>query len=102
VEEGGVERFGQVVTALVGVVDAVLYSSKLGIGNAGVAGFVFNVPELEIGAMLAGDGAEPAVCRGITGFTRVMVFLVPCAGSLVLQFDNCGSGEHDCDHSELS
>jgi hypothetical protein len=52
--------------------------------------------------MLAGDGAEPAVCRGITGFTRVMVFLVPCAGSLVLQFDNCGSGEHDCDHSELS
>ena len=55
VQQGAVQFFGQVVAALVGPVDAPLHRGQFGVGDAGGAGFVLNVPELEVGAMLAGD-----------------------------------------------
>jgi hypothetical protein len=63
--EGGekdlVELFGEVVAALVGGVDAALGGGENGIGGAGGAGIVFDVPEIEVGAMLGGDEGEPVV-----------------------------------------
>ena len=36
-----------------------LTCGQLRVGDAGGAGFVLDVPEIEVGAMLAGDGVEP-------------------------------------------
>ncbi len=63
IEQGAVEFFGEVVAELVGAVDAALYVGELRIGGAGCAGFVFDVPEVEVGVVLAGDAAEPGVSR---------------------------------------
>ena len=54
-EERAVQFLGQVVAALVGAVDAALYLGEFGVGCAGSAGFVFDVPKVEVGAVLAGD-----------------------------------------------
>ena len=64
VEQGAVELFGQVVAPLVGPVDAALDIGELSVGGAGRAGFIFNVPEIEVGAMLASDTVEPIVSWG--------------------------------------
>jgi hypothetical protein len=44
---------------LIGGVDATLDGGEDRIGCAGSAGFVFDMPELEVGAMLGGDEGEP-------------------------------------------
>ena len=61
IEQGAVERLGEVVAQLVGSVDAAFYVGELRVCRAGGAGFVFDVPEIEVGAMLAGDEGEPGV-----------------------------------------
>jgi hypothetical protein len=54
-KESAVELFSQVVAALIGGVDAPFDVGEHGIGCAGGAGFILDVPELIVGAMLAGD-----------------------------------------------
>ena len=61
VEECAIQLFGEVVAQLVGAVDAAFDVGELGVGGAGGAGFVFDVPEVEVGAMLAGDEGEPRI-----------------------------------------
>ncbi len=61
-EQSAVKLLGQVVAELVGAVYAALYFGQFRVGCAGSAGFVFNVPEVEVGAVLAGDQVEPVGC----------------------------------------
>ncbi len=61
-KQRAVKFLGQVVAELVGAVDAALYFGQFRVGCAGSAGFVFNVPEVEVGAVLAGDQVEPVGC----------------------------------------
>ena len=61
VQQRAVQLFGQVVAQLVGAVDAALHIGQFGVGGAGRAGLVLDVPEVEVGAVLAGDPAEPGV-----------------------------------------
>ena len=52
--------FGEVVAQLVGCVDAALHAGEFGISCAGGAGLVFDVPEVEVGAVLAGHAGQPS------------------------------------------
>ena len=102
-EEGAVELFGKVVSALVGGVDAALDAGEDGIGSAGGAGFVFDVPEIEVGAVVGGNHASPdaqCCCEGRVekkGIWRVGVD-VPLAGEAVVEFDDLGRGENRKPH----
>jgi hypothetical protein len=53
-KQGAVELFGKVVAELVGAVHATLDIGQPGVCGGGSAGLVFNMPEVEVGAMLAG------------------------------------------------
>ena len=66
-KQRAVQFLGQVVAALVGRVHAALYRGQFGVGRAGSAGLVFDVPEVEVGAMLAGDPIEPITFRFLAG-----------------------------------
>ena len=55
VEEGNVDLFGEVVAGLVEAVDVVLGFDDGVVGGVGVAGVVFAVPEVEVGAVLIED-----------------------------------------------
>jgi hypothetical protein len=67
-QQGAVQLLGQVVAALVGQIHAAFHCSDLSVGGAGRAGFVFNVPQIEIGAMLARNQIEPRlVAIGLRG-----------------------------------
>ncbi len=85
-EQHAVELLGQVVAALVGWVDAALDLGELGVGGSGRAGFVFDVPEIEVGAMLAGNLNEPVVCLASLRLRRVSM---PVAGEAIVQRGNC-------------
>ena len=54
------ELLCEVVAELIGLVDPALDCGQRSVGNLGGAGLVLNVPEIEVGPMLAGDGNEPA------------------------------------------
>jgi hypothetical protein len=54
-----VKLLGQVVTELVDAVDTALYIGELRVGRARSACFVFKMPEIKVGAMLAGHQVEP-------------------------------------------
>ncbi len=56
-----VQFFGQIVAQLVGGVNAAFYLGQVGIRCAGRAGFILDMPEIEVGAMLAGNAIEPVV-----------------------------------------
>jgi hypothetical protein len=60
-KEDAVELFSEIVAALIGGVDATLYIGEDRVGGAGGAGFVFDVPEPEVGAVLGSDEGEPGV-----------------------------------------
>jgi len=97
-KEGAVELFGKVVTALICGVDATLDSGEGCIGSAGGARFVFDVPELKVGAMLGSDEGEPAELRqwrlGGVGLNKSGV-KVPFVGEAIVEFDDLGCGEND-------
>lgn len=61
VEEVTVKLFSEIVAELIGAVDAAFDGGELGVRSAGRAGFVLDVPEVEVGAVLAGDGVEECV-----------------------------------------
>lgn len=81
VKEGAVELLGEVIAELVVGVNAALDAGQLGVRCAGRAGFVLDVPEVKVGAMLAGDGLEKWVVsrRGRAGLG------VPEGGEAVLK-----------------
>ncbi len=54
-EESDVDLLGEVVAELVEAIDVVLDVDDGGVGGVGVAGFVFAVPEIVVGAMLVED-----------------------------------------------
>ncbi len=61
VEENEVDFFGEVVAALVEGVDGALVASDGVAGGEGIAGGVFVVPEVEVGAVLGEDEVVPCV-----------------------------------------
>ena len=87
IEQGSVEFFGEVVAELVGAVDAALYVGELRVSGAGCAGFVFDVPEVEVGVVLAGDAAEPGVSR--TGILSGSRQGMPGSGCFIVEFYDC-------------
>ena len=54
-KEPQVDLFDEVVALLVKAVDGALDGGDLGVGGEGIAGFVFFMPKVEVGAVLAGD-----------------------------------------------
>src|ERR1700722_7027127 len=72
-EEGAIEVFDCVIAALVGGVDAPLYFGQLRVARAGSARLIFNVPELEVGAMLAGNAVHECMADHIGVRTVVLV-----------------------------
>lgn len=90
VKEDAVELFGVVIAELVGAVDATLDGGDFGVGCAGSASLVLDVPEVEVGAMLAGDGVEEGV-RGGRGLFRIEV---PEGGEAVMEVGDGLSREH--------
>ena len=91
VEQRTVELFGEVVAALVGFVDAALDAGELGVGGIGAAGFVFGVPELEVGEVLAGDESGEGLPGQVPAFHG---FLVPSGGELIVERGDGVGGEH--------
>jgi len=92
-EEGAVELLGEVVAALIGGVHAALDGGEDRIGGAGGAGFVFDVPELEVGAMLGGNEGGPVARKVGKGWGVNRRDEVPSAGEAVVEFDDLGRGE---------
>ena len=99
-QEGPVEFFGEIVAALVGGVDATFDAGENGVGCAGCASFILDVPELKVCVMLAGDQRKPVgwcIGRGRLGnglLSRVRVN-VPLAGDAIVELDDLGRGEND-------
>ena len=62
-EEQSVDLLDEVVAPLVEAVDGVLDAGDLGVGGGGVAGLVFLVPEVEVGAVVAQDEAGEGKSR---------------------------------------
>ena len=58
-QQRAVELFCQIVTKLIRTVHAALYFGQFGVGCAWCARFVLDVPQVEVGAMLASDRSEP-------------------------------------------
>ena len=90
-EEGDVNLLGQVVAELVEAVDVVFDSDDGGVGGVGVAGFVFAVPEVVVGAVLVED--ELVEGRGGDGGWRREVVAV--GGGLILERDDVGGDKHE-------
>jgi len=90
VQEGFVDDLGEVVAELVEAIDVVLDMNDGGVGGVGVAGFIFAVPEIVIGAVLVEDdlferrGGGGGRGRGV----------VAVRGELVLQRDEVGGDKH--------
>ena len=86
VEKSAVEFFGQVVALLVSAVDAPFNVGYLRVGGAGSTGLVLNMPEVEIGAVLAGDKGEPRVGQGLVQILGE----VPVLCRTVMKASDCG------------
>ena len=94
-EQLDVELFGEIIAELIGGVNAALNGSELRVGDAGGAGFVFDVPEIEVGSVVLGNGLEPGG-QAVGWIFSVWIgrLLMPGAGLLVVQVDDGGGGEH--------
>jgi hypothetical protein len=91
VEEEGVDLLGEVIAELVDGVDGALDVGDLGVGGGGGAGLVFEVPEVEVGAVLAEDEGMEGLRR--RGWGRAGV--VPGGGRGVLEIDDRVGSEHE-------
>ena len=60
-QQRAVQILGKIVAQLVGAVDAPLDVRQLGIGGSRRARFVLDVPQVEVGAMLAGNAIQPVI-----------------------------------------
>ena len=89
-EESEVDLLGEVVAELVEAIDVVLDVDDGGVGGVGVAGGVFAVPEIVVGAMLIedelGEGVRGGGCRARG--------VVAMRGELILKGDDAGGGKH--------
>ena len=83
-EEFGVALLHEVVAELVETVDGALGFGEIVIGGLGGAGAVFDVPEVEVGAVLGEDGVEEIVAGGRMG----LEVLVPEGGGAVMEGRN--------------
>jgi hypothetical protein len=108
-EQHAVERFDEVVAALIETVDAVLHVRDVGLGCERVASFIFFVPEIEVGVMVSLDELEEELrsCGGRRisdrnwpdGTRRGRLLwrgrvLMPAKGGLVVQADDLFGVEH--------
>lgn len=93
-EENCVALFGEVVAALVEVVDGALNLDDLFGRGAGGAGAVLGVPQVEVGAMLGADGLQKILFgrAGVPGFGWLRT-LVPLRGRAVVQSSDGARGK---------
>ncbi len=90
IEEDGVDLFGEVVAELVEAIDVVLDDGDGVVGGEGVAGFVFAMPEIEVGHVLTEDeGVEVVTGCGCGGRAVVTV-----EGGLILEANDVEGVEH--------
>lgn len=103
-EQSAVKGFGQIVAALVGPVHAVLHVGHFRVGSARRASLVFNVPKLEVGPVLAGDGFKKLLLPGQGSIVCLGEGFMPGVGKLVVQGGDGGGFEQrflQCDCSLL-
>lgn len=67
IEQGLVELLHEIVAKLVGAIDATFDVSEQRVRNPRGASLVFDVPQIEVGAMMAGDTGDPLIRLGIDG-----------------------------------
>jgi hypothetical protein len=89
-EEGDVDLFGEVVTALIEAINVVLDVDDGVVGGVGVAGVVFAVPEVVVGAVLV----EDELVEGRRGCRNGGRGVVAVRGELVVEGDEVGGVEH--------
>ena len=89
-QEGDVDLLGEVVAELVEAIDVVFDADDGGVGGVGVAGLVFAVPEIVVGAVLVED--ELVEGRGGGGGRGRGVVAV--GGELVVKGEDVGGVEH--------
>ena len=89
-EEGDVDLLGEVVAELVEAIDVVLDVDDGGVGGVGVAGFVFAVPEIVVGAVLV----EDELVEGFEWRGSWRGRVVTVRGGLILKLDDVGGVEH--------
>ena len=90
-DEGDVDLLGEVVAKLVDAIDVVLYLDDGGVRGFGVAGLIFAVPEVEVGAVLIEDEVVEG-CGGLRGWECGVVTV---GGGLVVERDDVGGVEHE-------
>ena len=89
-KEGEVDLLGEVVAELVEAIDVLLDLDDGGVGGVGVAGFIFAVPEVVVGAVLVED--ELGKGRGRDRGRRRGVVAV--RGELIVEGDDVGCVQH--------
>jgi hypothetical protein len=87
-EKKSIQILCQIVAQLICAVDPSLDFRQVGIRGARRAGLVLNVPEVEVGAMLAGHVFQPIVGSPTAGQEAVFRRDVPPACATVMQLDD--------------
>src|SRR5258708_17708582 len=90
-EQYAIQVFGAVIAELVGAVDAALHAGQVGVSRTRSARFIFNVPEIEIGAMLQGNATEPVI---LFKWDVIRAIEVPVLGELVVKCRDFVDREH--------
>ena len=95
-DEGDVDLLGEVVAQLVDAIDVVLDLDDGGVGGVGIAGLVFAMPEVEVGAVLI----EDEVVEGCCGMRGGGCGVVTVGGGPVVERDDMSGVEHEwCEQS---
>jgi hypothetical protein len=90
-EEGDVDLLGEIVATLVEAIDVVFDLDDGVVGGAGVAGFVFAVPEVVVGLVLV----EDKLFEGRAGVWGRDELAMPVRGGLVVKRDDVCGDEHE-------
>lgn len=90
-EEGEIELLGEVVAELIEAIDGVLDFGDGVVGGVGVAGCIFAVPEVVVGAVLV----EDELIEGAGGRGSRRGCVVAVRGEEILKGDEVGGGEHE-------
>ena len=88
-KQGEINLLDEIVAQLVQAVDGMLYVRDGGVRRIGRTGFIFLVPKVEVGMMLAHDKADEIAA---TAFRRVDM---PLGGGGILQVNDLGCAKHD-------
>lgn len=92
-EKDVIDLLDKVVAGLIEDVDGTLDSGNAGIGGAGLAGFVFGMPEIEVGTVICEDRSKERRWRKCAGIGP-WLGAVPAVGGLIVELRDFQSIKH--------